>query len=132
MIIIIRFKDASLEDVSAGLKKSFVKDSTFHKCWNSAIATQHTYNHEISGNVIYEVVTDAIVVNGDATGVVITNNLISKVIWPVLHAELRIKNCIFVFDKFLFIFELFKPDPLERMKAFSQKLPKIWYRLVSR
>ena len=97
MIIIILFKDASLEDVSAGLKKSFVKDSTFHKCWNSAIATQHTYNHEISGNVIYEVVTDAIVVNGDATGVVITDNLISKVIWPVLHAELRIKNCIFVF-----------------------------------
>ena len=77
-------QDASIVEPLYNLKNSFVKDCTFHTCFNSAIGTAFTFNIEITGNVIHNVVTDAIILNG-ASGAVVKDNLISRVVFPVIH-----------------------------------------------
>jgi hypothetical protein len=77
-------EDASISAPEYNLKNSYIKDCAFHSLYNSAIGTAHTRNFEVSGNVIHNVVNDAIILNG-ASGVTVKNNLISRVVYSNLH-----------------------------------------------
>ncbi|CAG5089689.1 Oidioi.mRNA.OKI2018_I69.PAR.g12308.t1.cds [Oikopleura dioica] len=79
-------QDASVADSIYNIQPSYVKDSSFHHCYNGGIATRFTTNYEISGNVMYDMLGGNHIMNLDSpVGSTITNNLISKIQFHAIY-----------------------------------------------
>ena len=83
-VFIWGLEDATFQDTTLNIKRSFIKDCAFHKLYNTAVGSSATTKLEVSGNVIYNTVDDAIVLNG-ASNSIVNNNLIARVVYSNLH-----------------------------------------------
>ena len=90
-VFIWGLEDANEQYTDLNIKKSWIKDCAFHKLYNTAVGSAATYNLEVSGNVIYNTVDDAVVLIGN-TGAKVNNNLIARVVYSNLH---KASGCTF-------------------------------------